>query len=113
LLWELERLGTVAGARRSVETPRWKGSGFRGPDNFLFAIADEVKVPKEDHRFGISIGVMTDHMEPGEFVENVQAPYLARQLSMFRTSAPISKFLCACRGLQMVCSMGARFILVR
>jgi hypothetical protein len=42
----------------------------------------------------------------------VQGPYLAHQLSVFRTSPPTNKFLCAHYGFHAVCSVGIRFILV-
>jgi hypothetical protein len=59
------------------------------------------------------VTIIVGHPEPGEFVENAQSPYMARQLSVFRTCAPTSKFLCACSGLQTVCSVGVTFILVQ
>jgi hypothetical protein len=46
-------------------------------------------------------------------VENMEAPYLAHQLFVFQTYAPTSKFVCVCSVDRMVCSVGARFILVR
>jgi hypothetical protein len=66
-----------------------------------------------DRRFGDPIGIATDHLEPRKSVENVQGPYLVRQLLVFQTAAPTSKFLCAHSELRTVFSVGARFIVIR
>jgi hypothetical protein len=83
------------GPRGRVEAFGQKRTRFRGPDHLLSAVEGKVKVPKANRRFGGPIGIAVGHPEPGEFVENVQGPYLVHQLSMFRTTAPTSKFLCA------------------
>lgn len=75
--------GTAVGPRYSIETPRRKELGFQGPDPFPFTFEDEVKVPKADCCFGNLIGIVANHPKSREFVENVQAPYLALQLSVF------------------------------
>jgi hypothetical protein len=69
-------MGATMGPRVSVEAPGQKGLGIRGPDHFLFAIEDEVEVHKTDRCFGDSIDVVTGHLEPREFIKNVQGPYL-------------------------------------
>jgi hypothetical protein len=56
--------------------------------------------------------VVAGHLEPREFVENAQVPYVAHQLSVFQTSTPTCKFLCARSRLRMVCLVGTSFILV-
>jgi hypothetical protein len=58
-------------------------------------------------------GVAISHPKLGEEdIENAQVPYLACQLSGF-VPTPINKFVCAVLGPDGVCSVGARFILVR
>jgi hypothetical protein len=93
----------------SIETPKRKGSNFRGSGPLLIT----VKVPEAKCRLGDPIGVMDGHPEPGKIVENTQGSYLACQLPAFRTSAPTTKYLCARSRLRTVCSVDTRFILVR
>lgn len=64
---------------------RWRGLGFRGPHHYLL-----VKTPKMDGHFGGPYNVVAGHSEFGEEdIENTQGPYLAHQLSEFRTISDI------------------------
>jgi hypothetical protein len=67
----------------------------------------------DGHSGGLNYAtIIAGHLGPRRFIKNVQGPYLARQLLVFRTSALTSKFLCAHSGLYTIFSVGARFILV-
>jgi hypothetical protein len=105
----------VAEASGNVEwVTRWGNWGFRESDHYSPVADDEVKTPKMDgcSRDPNYATVVAGHLEPREFIENAQGPYLARQLSVFQTSTLTCKFLCVCSKLRMVCSVGTKFILV-
>jgi hypothetical protein len=84
-------------ASDNVEQVTRRGSwGFQCPNHCSPIVDDEVETPKMDgHSGGPNYAIVViGHPEPREFVENVQDPYLTRQLSVFRTSTPTSKFVC-------------------
>jgi hypothetical protein len=86
-----------------------------GASGALSIVPSSLMTPKLNGRFGgrNHATIVAGYPEPRKFVENVQAPYLACQLSVFGTSDPTSTFLCVRSGLRTVCSVGIRFILVR
>jgi hypothetical protein len=64
-----------------------RGSGFRGRDHLPFVVEDEVEAPKTDGHPKGTDDVVASHPDLEGDVKNVQGPYLARQLSVFRTSS--------------------------
>jgi hypothetical protein len=64
------------------------GSGFRGPNHLPFVVEDEVETPETDGHPKGTDDVVASHPDLGEGdVKNMQGPYLAHQLSVFRTSS--------------------------
>jgi hypothetical protein len=96
--WGTVDAGAVAGPYGHVETPQWRGSCFRGPDRFTFA----VEAPKMDHRFRILIGVMACHSDLEELHRKRAWPLPGVPTIGVSNLAPISKFVCTFRALDSV-----------
>jgi hypothetical protein len=70
----------------------------------------ELEIPKAEHRPGLKRLSKTPHLELNgkEFVNTQQAPYLARQLSAFRTRGVPPNRLVNLSSLRVLAQMGWR-----
>jgi hypothetical protein len=90
-----------------------QASGALTHFTFAFAVEGDVEAPETYCHFGGLIGVMTSHLELEELHRKCARPLPCAPTVGVLNLAPTSTFLCACSGLQTVCVVGARFIMVR
>jgi hypothetical protein len=63
--------------------PLVEGDFLLGPNHCSLAVDDEVKTFETNARSGGPNYIVARHPEFGEVIEDMQGPYLARQLSVF------------------------------
>ena len=64
----------ASGTRDHGEIPRWRRSGFLGPDRFAFAVEGEVEAVETDRYFSRPIGIMAGHPKLKELRRECASP---------------------------------------
>jgi hypothetical protein len=64
----------ASGTRDHGEIPRWRRSGFLGPDRFAFTVEGEVDAVETDRYFRRPIGIMVGHPKLEELSRECASP---------------------------------------